>query len=72
MVRTCKRIKTKLQKKTLGVLYRTRHFLNDKALYLIFNSLLMSQGRVLTGFLFPVNPMKKKKKREKKSFLEYH
>ena len=66
MVRTCKRIKTKLQKKTLGVLYRTRHFLNDKALYLIFNSLLMSQGRVLTGFLFPVNPMKKKKRKEKK------
>ena len=26
------------------------------------------QGRVLTGFLFPVNPMKKKRK-EKKKFL---
>ena len=29
-------IKTKLQK-TLGVLYKTRHFLNEKALYLLFN-----------------------------------
>ena len=26
----------------------------------------MFQGRVLTGFLFPVNPMKKKKKKKKK------
>ena len=34
-------IKTKLQK-TLGVLYKTRHFLNEKILYLIFNSSLMS------------------------------
>ena len=31
--------KTKLQKK-LGVLYKIRHFLNEKALYLIFNSFL--------------------------------
>ena len=31
------------------------------------------QGGVLTGFLFPVNPMKKKKRKEiKKRFLEYH
>ena len=37
-------IKTKLQK-TLGVLYKTRHFLNEKALYLLFNSLLMSNVR---------------------------
>ena len=37
-------IKTKLQK-TLGVLYKTRHFLNEKALYLLFNSLLMSNIR---------------------------
>ena len=37
-------IKTKLQK-TLGVLYKTRHFLNEKALYLIFNSLFMSNVR---------------------------
>ena len=37
-------IKTKLQK-TLGILYKTRHFLNEKALYLIFNSLLMSNVR---------------------------
>ena len=37
-------IKTKLQK-TLGVLYKTRHFLNEKALYLLFNSLLISNVR---------------------------
>ena len=37
-------IKTKLQKK-LGVLYKTRHLLNKKALYLIFNSLFMSNVR---------------------------
>ena len=34
-------IKTKLQK-TLGVLYKMRHLINEKALYLIFNSLFMS------------------------------
>ena len=28
--------------KTLGALYKTRHFLNEKILYLIFNSSLMS------------------------------
>ena len=28
--------------------------------------LVAIQGRVLTGFLFPVNPMKKKKRKEKK------
>ena len=28
-----------------GVLYKTRHFLNEKALYLLFNSLLMSNIR---------------------------
>ena len=27
------------------------------------------QGRVLTGFLFPVNPMKKKKKKEKETIF---
>ena len=34
-------IKTKLQK-TLGVTHRTRHLLNEKALYLIIIFLLMS------------------------------
>ena len=33
MVRTCKRIKTKLQKKTLGVVYKKRHFLNKNTLF---------------------------------------
>ena len=33
-------IKTKLQK-TFGVLNKTRHFLNEKALYLIFSSLFI-------------------------------
>ena len=37
-------IETKLQK-TLGVLYKTRRILNEKALYLIFSSLLMSNVR---------------------------
>ena len=37
-------IKTKLQK-TLGVLYKTRHFLNVKSLYLNLNSLFMSNIR---------------------------
>ena len=37
-------IKIKLQK-IFGVLYKTRHFINEKALYLIFNSLLMSNVR---------------------------
>ena len=32
-------IKTKVQK-TLGILYKTRHFLNEKALHLIFNFML--------------------------------
>ena len=36
--------KTRLQK-TLGVTYKTRHSLNKKSLYLIFNSLLMSNVR---------------------------
>ena len=34
-------LKTKLQN-ALGVLYKIRHFLNEKALYLTFNFLLMS------------------------------
>ena len=33
----------------MGVLYKTRHFLSYKALYLIFNSLLM--GNVKNGLL---------------------
>ena len=37
--------KVKLQKTTLGVLYKTRHFFNEKALYLIFNSLFISNVR---------------------------
>ena len=37
-------VKTKLQK-ALGILYKTRHFLNEKSLYLIFNSLFMSHVR---------------------------
>ena len=37
-------VKTKLQK-ALGILYKTRHFLNEKSLYLIFNSLFMSNVR---------------------------
>ena len=31
-----------------------------------FKNHTTNQGRVLTGFLFPVNPMKKKKERKKK------
>ena len=41
-------IKTKLQK-TLVLLYKARHFLNEKALYLLFNSLLMSNGLLCWG-----------------------
>ena len=37
-------IKLKLQK-TLGVLHKTRHFLNENTLYLIFNSLFVSSIR---------------------------
>ena len=37
-------IKTKLHQ-TLGVLYKTRHFINEKALSLIFNSLPMGNVR---------------------------
>ena len=38
-------IKTKWQK-TMGVLYKTRHLLNEKSsLYLIFNSIFMSNIR---------------------------
>ena len=37
-------MKTKLPK-TLGVLFKTRYFLNGKALYLIFNIMLMSNVR---------------------------
>ena len=31
--------------KTIGVLYKTRYFLNENSLYLIFNSLFMSHIR---------------------------
>ena len=31
--------------KTIGVLYKTRYFLNEKSLYLFFNSLFMSHIR---------------------------
>ena len=37
-------LKTKLQN-ALGVLYKIRHFLNEKALYLIYSSLFMSNVR---------------------------
>ena len=37
-------VKTKLLK-TIGILYKTRHFLNQNSLYYIFNSLLMSHVR---------------------------
>ena len=37
-------VKTKLLK-TIGILYKTRHFLNQNSLYYIFNSLLMSHIR---------------------------
>ena len=37
-------VKTKLLK-TIGILYKTRYFLNQNSLYYIFNSLLMSHVR---------------------------
>ena len=44
VVRTHRNYKNKTTK-TLGVLYKTRQFLNGKALYLIINSLLMNNVR---------------------------
>ena len=44
MVRTFRNYKNKITK-NIGVLYKTRHFLNAKALYLIFIYLLMSNVR---------------------------
>ena len=44
MVRTHRNYKNKITK-TLGIFYKTRHFLNEKAQHLIFNSLLMSNVR---------------------------
>ena len=70
-----KREKKKILRKSLKTLFfdfcfNIKYNHQDSCLVVISS---LQQGRVLTGFLFPVNPMKKKKRKEKKkSFLEYH
>ena len=61
-------IKTKYPK-TLGVLYKTRHFLNEKAAYSIFYSLFM---RNRYGLLFREKALKKWFDRYQCSYKQMH